>query len=527
MRLAGTLTIALAALLRFAEAGWCQDETSAAPPTEIRPLAGAPSLAAPEEVEGAWIGDDASLRQAPAQQAAIPTNGAPMATGPYAPPVYYDEYAEKAAAMYGGYPEEYSGIDLSGDPHGQYPGAGEGEYDSGGEEYCEGGGGAHCGGAAFGSLWAEVHSHRRFWLREEYLYWEGKGNPLPPLATTTDDGPPFDQETAGVLGERGTEILIGGERVNKEYRNGGRITAGMWLVDGEFLGIEGHYFGFEQSVDGFFEDEPAVLARPYTEVVDDGVDVTFTPAASYLTFPDFEKADGDIVDLNGQIEVTSKVATHSAGALLRKLMWIEFTQNWRVDGLAGYRFFRLDDGVMINDFWTETGGQLGTVSFSSYDYFQARNEFHGGELGLAASIHRGRWSLEAIGKVALGNVHQTVKIDGTSFVLVPGLPRDRTDAFRLLTQDTNDGVYKRDKFAALPETTLNLRFDLTCNIRLLAGYNFVYISQAQRSGKAIDLDVNLSQTTGPLVGPALPTFKFSNDDGYWLHGMSLGIEARW
>ncbi len=473
-----------------------------------------------------WIGDDSAAQPLPVQQASPMPWGAAIAAGPYAPPMYYDENAAKAAALYGGYPEEYAGIEFGGgDPYAQFGGAPE-TYEGGeGCESCSHG--ERCGRCgAFGSLWADVHSHRRFWVREEYLYWEGKGNPLPPLVTTSSD-PNIPQEFAGVLGEPETEILHGGDRVNDAYRHGGRITAGMWLVDGEFLGIEGHYFGHEQSVDSFFEGGLNILARPFTEVVDDGVNVTRTPASSLLTFQNFMQADGSIVDLNGQIEVTSKVATHSAGVLLRKLLWIEFTQNYRVDYLAGYRFFRLDDGVAINDFVNVSGGQAGDFSFTSYDYFQARNEFHGGELGLAGSIHRGRWSLEAIGKVALGNVHQSVKIDGTSFVLAPGSPPQETGSFRLLTQPTNDGIYKRDKFAVLPETTLNVRFDVTKNIRLLAGYNFVYINQAQRSGKAIDLQVNTSQINGVLVGPARPRFEFSNDDGFWLHGLSAGLEACW
>src|SRR5690606_25146016 len=121
--------------------------------------------------------------------------------------------------------------------------------------------------------------------------------------------------------------------------------------------------------------------------------VTYTPSSSLLTFTDFLNSDDELVDLNGQIRVTSKSDTQSAGLLLRSLLWIEFTQNWRVDALYGYRYFRTNDGVMINDFWTQTGGAVGTASFTSYDYFQARNAFHGGEIGLVGSIYRGRWSL--------------------------------------------------------------------------------------------------------------------------------------
>jgi hypothetical protein len=544
VRVARHSVFALAALAFLNAASWSPFASAADPSADgepqTHPVAGAPSLAPPEDVEGSWVGDDSVVEQ-PTSQPAVPLAiGAMPSNAMYAPPMY-DEYAERAAYMYGGYPEEYSGIDLSGDPYAGYGGAPSDDGSCDGESCGECGHGRHCGrcgccgGGPCGYLWDEVHSHRRFYVREEYLYWKGKGNPLPALVTTAPVGTP--QEFAGVLGEPETTVLYGQNRANDDWRSGGRITAGMWLVDGEFLGVEGHYLGLEDDTDRFFAQgefsqggNGPILARPFTEVVQTDPlnpnSVTSTPASSLLAFPNFDD-NGNIVDLDGQISVQSKVSTQSAGLLLRKLLWIEFTKNWRVDALGGYRYFRLNDGVTIHDFWTETGGPLGNAAFTSYDYFQARNEFHGGELGLAGSIFFGRFSLEAIGKLALGNLHQTVKIDGTSFVSVAGSQFVETGNYRLLTQPTNDGRYKRDVFAVIPETNLNLRFDLTRNVRLIAGYNFIYMSQAQRSGKAIDLNVNTSQIGGTLLGPAVPKFKFSNDNGYWLHGMNAGVEVRW
>ena len=544
VRFAGTRSIALTALIYLAAAGWGQGgATSGAEP---QPLIGAPSLAPPEELQGSWVGDDAE-EPAP-QEIAPPMQRAPMMGVPYAPPMY-DENAHKAAALYGGYPEEYNGIDFSGDPYAGYGGSGEAGGDAGGECCGECSQGQHCGHCGCcgsdgpcGYLWNEVHSHRRLYIREEYLYWRGKGNRLPPLVTTSTD-PNVPQEVAGVLGEPETQILYGGDRVNADWRSGGRITAGMWLVDGEFLGIEGHYFGLEQSVDNFFAagdfsngGAGPILARPFTNVVQTANPdpmlppiVTFTPDSALIAFPNATININGVDfsgDLDGSVRVRTATNAQSAGLLLRKLMWIEFTQNWRVDGLVGYRFFRLDDGVAISDQFTLSGPQTQTIDVASYDYFAARNQFHGGELGLVGSIYRGRWSLELLGKLALGNVHEQMRISGTSFISTLGTTVE-TGAERLLTQPSNDGNYRRDVFAVLPETSLNLRFDVTCNVRLLAGYNFMYLSQAQRSGKAIDLDVNLSQTDGTLEGPALPTFKFKNDNGYYLHGMNAGVEIRW
>jgi hypothetical protein len=533
--------LAFAALVALSATAQAQTSPQASQPAvktaKVMPLAGAPSLTPPDDVEGAWVDDPGPAPAAAAPHRPMPLGapmmapgmpgGMPMQQPPFAPPMY-DENAVKAAHMYGGHPSEFADVDFSGDPYAEHAG-GATPCD------CEGcrsgrhcGHGGCCNDGPCGVLWDEVHSHRRWYFREEYLSLRGKGNPLPPLATTSTD-PNIPQDEAGVLGFPETEILYGDDRVLTGLRNGGRITAGFWLVDGEFLGIEGHYMGLEQGDTSFFAEgefsqggNGPILARPFVNY--DGLNAP-VEASSLLAFENYDN-QGDIVDLDGQISIESKVTTQSAGLLLRKLMWIEFTENWRLDGVAGYRFFRADDGVRINDFWTQTGGQLGVADFTSYDYFQARNEFHGGELGLIGTIYRGKWSLEWIGKIALGNVHQTMKIDGTSFVSVQGSDFIETGNYRLLTQPTNDGVYKRDVFAILPETTVNLRYDVSENLRLMIGYNFMYLSQMQRSGKAINLDVNTSQIGGALVGPALPSFRFENDNGFWLHGVSAGVELR-
>ena len=89
-----------------------------------------------------------------------------------------------------------------------------------------------------GTAVPDVHSHDRVYVTAEYLSMWAKGNYLPPLVTTSPPGTP--QAQAGVLPVSATtSILYGNERVNLDQRNGGRITAGYWLVDGQFFGVEG------------------------------------------------------------------------------------------------------------------------------------------------------------------------------------------------------------------------------------------------------------------------------------------------
>ena len=102
----------------------------------------------------------------------------------------------------------------------------------------------------FNDLYEELQSHRRIWVQVDYLSWWGKGNPLPPLVTTSPVGTPQDQ--AGVLPVSATTaILYGNERVDQQTRNGGRINFGYWLIDGEFLGIEGQFLQLGQQNSNF------------------------------------------------------------------------------------------------------------------------------------------------------------------------------------------------------------------------------------------------------------------------------------
>jgi hypothetical protein len=220
----------------------------------------------------------------------------------------------------------------------------------------------------------------------------------------------------------------------------------------------------------------------------------------------------------------------SAGALLSNLLWIDFTANYRVDLLGGYRFFRLDDGIQIDDSLLATGGLPGQVLLTSTDQFNVKNEFHGGEIGFKAQAFRGRFSAELLGKVALGNNHQTVTINGTNSVTsLPNSPQAQTITTPggLLAQPTNIGRTTNDEFAVLPELGVTLRFDITHNLRATAGYTAMYLDRTARSGSQIDTTLNPTQINGgALVGEARPARTGAQED-FLLYGFTGGLEYRY
>jgi hypothetical protein len=461
----------------------------------------------PESVEGTWVSDDSG-------------------------PVLGDGSSGMAGALAcegdcGG----ACGIDGSGcgiDGAG-CDGAGDG---SGGPP----GGAGHCASflghkLVYTDLWTEVHSHRRIYVQADYMLMWAKGNQLPPLVTTSPLGTP--QAEAGVLpAGPNTQILFGGERVDQARREGGRINVGYWLIDGEFLGIEGQYFTLVPEHTRFnytstFSDGigpgDIILARPFLNV--DPNLVTPTQDAALVAFPNFllNQSQGP---LDGTINIKTTSNVQSANALFRKLLWIDFTRQRRLDLLLGYRFLRVDDSVIINDSsdFFPTIGPIGPVSFASEDTFSARNRFNGGEIGLKGQSYHGPISLEFVTKVAFGNNRENVFINGTNSITVGGITS--TGVGGLLAQPTNIGSYQRDVFAIVPEGDFNLRWDITRNLRGTLGYTFVYINRVQRSGEAIDTTLNPTQIGGTLVGEPRPAFGFI-DTPFWVQGVTSGFEYRW
>jgi len=514
VRFVARIAIALATLLSSAWLCWGQQPMPAAGggPSAFAPRpseARQPSRTPPVELTGTWVSDEGEEAMAPVQ-----------------PPeqIGGEPFAIDESMATGGADCEACG------------GEGCDNCDGG---YCDpnaGAGGHGCGLFAplwCSDMWNEVHAHRRIYAQVDYIGLWTKGNPLPPLVTTSPLGTP--QAQAGRLPESATtQILFGNGNYDDEFRNGGRLTLGYWLIDGEFLGVEGQYWAlntasttFNANSDFSSGDPNAIiLARPFVNY--DPSLVEPTNDAAIVAFPDgFQIGQGSTGTLDGSIDVRTTSNVQSAGALLRKLVWIDFTMQRRLDLLLGYRFFRVDDSVTINDSSTyiPTTGVIPEVTLTSQDQFSSRNFFNGGEIGMKYQSQHGRLGLEAIAKCAFGNNEQVTYINGYTTQTSGGSPVDYVGG--LLAQPSNIGTHTRNVFAILPSADVSLRWDITCNWRATAGYTFVYINRVQRSGDAISLDLNPTQIRGgTLIGEPFPEFA-STDSTWYAHGVTAGLEYRW
>jgi hypothetical protein len=201
----------------------------------------------------------------------------------------------------------------------------------------------------------------------------------------------------------------------------------------------------------------------------------------------------------------------------------------RLDFLFGYQFARMDDSLSIatsSTFDVPVGAfPAGTVG-ELQDLFRTQNEFHAATLG-AVFQHRCHWlSLEALGKVGLGDMRQEVTISGQTTRRLPnGTTVTRNSGTLVLP--SNAGTYQRHQFAVAPELNLNAVVHLSPRCQLIAGYSIIYWSNALLAGNQIDTSVNLTQLPpGPVVGPLFPRFTFNRSD-FLVQGINLGAEYRW
>jgi len=362
-----------------------------------------------------------------------------------------------------------------------------------------------CGGSACSACCGPV-----WYGQADLLVWWMKGNQVPALVTTSPDGTQRPQ--AGVLGQPGTSVLVGGG-LDDNYRPGVRFTVGRWLGGCQNNGLEMTYFtlGDGANSGNFFAGSTGspILARPFYNVL-------------------LDREDAQLVALPNVVEGTVSTETdselHSVALLLRHNLSDDCCR--RFDLVGGYRYLRFREALAVREFLTSTdpGGTVAVgTTFDILDAFETENDFHGGEIGVDALFRRGCWDFTALAKIAAGNMHQSATVDGVTTITVPSQP-GTVGAGGLLALPTNMGTTSWDEFALIPELNLGVRYHFTDRLSLTAGYSLLWITEVARTGGQIDSVVNTSQLPGGggLVGPARPQSVDGHSD-VWMQGVNLGV----
>jgi hypothetical protein len=371
---------------------------------------------------------------------------------------------------------------------------------------------------------AQTEHAPRVWAGTEFLLWWVKWAPLSgPLLTLGDT------VGLGALGRPGTTVLVG-DNINFAGAPGARVSIGGWLDDGQRLGLEANYFFLgRQSRSLLFHSnavgEP-VISVPFFQV--GGVTQSnpiFTPTTVGETATQ--------VSAPGLFAGTASfnVTTRLMGAELNGVTRLGDGCGWRFDFLSGFRFLDLWEKFRFD---TSSAGLNPPSVFLSHDEFNTINQFYGGQVGTRVAYDVGRATMTLTGKVALGTMQETVNVKGTlmtndlnNFAAVQSFPGG------YFALPTNVGHHYKSEFAVVPEVGLGVGYWLTSWVRLSAGYSFLYVSRVARPGDQIDRAINTLQAPGisgnppaPLVGPARPAFFFNQDD-FWAHGLSVGLDFRY
>ncbi len=360
----------------------------------------------------------------------------------------------------------------------------------------------------------------RLWVSGEYLLWTIRREPVPgPLVTTGLGASP------GILGSPGTAVLVGDEPLRFDSLSGGRLSVG-WVNDCHSWAVEGSGFFLEKGRSNFAAASDAngnpILARPFIN------SLTGTETAALVSFPGA---------FSGNIQVNS--TSQFSGAEINVLTPLNQTLVGGVDFLIGARYLNLDESFAITQNSTLLpGGVLafngeavlapGTVSIA--DAIGARNQFTGGQVGLEADLHSGRLFLLLIGKFGFGNTHEVVNINGQTTLSGTGAPPTTAPGGLFAVQGTS-GHSVRDTFSFVPEVTLNVGVEVTRNLRIFVGYNFLYWTDVARPGDQVNRIVNptlvpASLSFGTGAGGPTPSNAGSHSD-FWAQGLNCGMVIRY
>ena len=170
-------------------------------------------------------------------------------------------------------------------------------------------------------------------------------------------------------------------------------------------------------------------------------------------------------------------------------------------------------------------------TFNVLDSFRTRNDFYGGELGLRTQINRGRWSLDFLTKLALGDTSTIIGIMGTTTATPPSQPTQPTTLGGVLALPSNIGTYyQRDAFTMIPELGLDLGYQVNCHWRVHLGYDIIYWGCVSRAADQISPYVdprNIPSHTSVYNPTASPFPQFPDKTAcFWVQGMNVGTEFR-
>jgi hypothetical protein len=341
----------------------------------------------------------------------------------------------------------------------------------------------------------------------EYLWWYLRKERVPPLLTT---GPDSSQ---GVLGQPGTQILYGEEKIKSRHDRfiGARLGATWWASADQTWGLEVRGFFLERDSTNFtIKPTTRLLARPY-------LDANTGQQASEIISGRLPNGD----ELLGSFNAYSRIELFGQEVNSIHRLWEN--ENLQVEGGWGGRFLQLRHRLDLT-----SSGRVQPELITLYgvsDHFQTFNKFYGGQVGLRGEVTWDRFFLRSGGTIAVGGTDEEIRTKATRLTHTQGFREERPLGLYVLP--TNTGRYRRVVVDVVSEGHVTLGCHLTEHVTILAGYSFLHWLNPVRSGGDQIEPINTQHITGgPLTGPAAPAMPFK-DDFFWAQGLSVGVECTW
>ncbi len=306
------------------------------------------------------------------------------------------------------------------------------------------------------------------------------------------------------------QTLFGGERVLDDLTAGGRVTLGTWLDSQHCRSLVARGWGAEQDEYRFFADQndSPTIARPFFNVTDGT-----TPAndTQVIAAPN---------QFNGSISINGSNSVYGGDVSLRQ-RWLGGMGGY-IDLLYGYQYMRMEDRLRISTSSTVLPNNVNAGSIIDVtDQFKAENEFHGGQLGLAARYRERCWSFNGTIKAAAGSLRRTAVRSGSTTTSLAGV--NAVDPNGLLVRSTNSGTFSDDTFTWVPELDASLGWRWTRNLDLTFGYNFILMSDALQVSGLIDPNLAVN-AAGTPTGQQNPS-RAVRYDTYYVHGLHFGLQC--
>lgn len=364
-----------------------------------------------------------------------------------------------------------------------------------------------------------------YWIDAEYLYWQTKASPrVIPLVFTGI----FDENVTPTLETAGTSIVLGNKPTRKNGHSGIKFSSGYSFGCPFLWDMEISYTLFAKRI-----HSKSVQSNDF---ILNGVHTDAFPDNSFLAVPFF-----DVMENAESSSYIAKPGSFAGKATLRTRHWLQgvewnFTNYlpctcfdcFTVQGLLGIRVWNFNDRLKFS---TSSPSTEEPNVFLTKDKFETRNFFYGAQAGLIFGYKDDFFSFALKAKVALGGMHERLKIKG----------KLQTDNFSFngdvqtfpggyFALGTNIGFYDQWKFGCLPEVDFNMGFKVCECAVINAGFGFLYVNKLLWAENQLNPRINTSQAPAitkqfpnGLSGIPEPKAPLKSKD-FWMYGLNVGLE---